>query len=189
MVKVDRREAVSMCRKTGSILIAILIASVLSVKADTIEFIATLRGQIQAVGAKKATSVTETNFVAPGDLLLVQVDLSHGTMTFLEAMPPTNNPSPFKGLLQTNHSVVMTNKDSITVTLLPIGSGSTLALPGGLVFGGEISGAGTVSFSKGEPKGFKAALTGIWNDPLLGDTNSPGALFKASVVGKIPGAK
>jgi hypothetical protein len=172
-----------MLRKISAIIAAMLACGAVTVFADgvTVTYVAKLSGQIQTATTKQ--TITQANFVASTNLLLVEIDLDHGVFALVEASGSTTNPQA--SLIVPSHTAVFTNHNAFEVTLVP--NGAPVALQNGLVFGGELLSAGTVTVSKGVAKSFQATLSGIWNDPILGNTNAPAAFFKGTLSGKAVG--
>ncbi len=175
-----------MTRKTGAIITAAVVCAVAASRAGaaTVNYLAKLSGQIQTATTKQ--TITQADFVASTNQLLVQIDLDHGVVVFVEASGSSTNLMFLKTLLEFNHTAVLTNHNTFAVTLIPNGA-ATVTLQDGLVFGGELLAAGTVAESKGVAKSFEATLSGVWNDPLFGNTNAPAAVFKGTISGKALG--
>ncbi len=138
-----------------------------------------LEGQIFGNGSNQ--KVRTSSFVATNEFLLASIDPQAGTITLQEASGDMTNLVLIATLMESDTSAFIPNK-TVAATLKPAGGAATVTLQNGLVFGGELLVSGMYGVNKFTNGFFKASVAGIWNDPIIGNTNAAPAFFRGELM-------
>lgn len=141
-------------------------------------FVVNLTGCIS--GPSSNQRISAASLVASNDFLMVGLDAKAGTVQLLEGSGSVTNPVIVQVLLASTRSIVTTNGDFMA-SLLPAGGAATYAFSSGLTFGGDLFLTGSIFYDRKGVLTLNADLSGIWNDPINGITNTTPALFSGSV--------
>ena len=166
-------------RRESAIMVAallVLAGFASQVHATTNLFVVSLAGHISSPSTGQrinaASLVTTNNFV------LVSLDSTAGVVALLEGSGSVTNPVIVQVLLQSTRSIVTTNGE-FSALLLPPNGAPTFTFPSGLVFGGYLDLEGALYTDRKGTVTLEADWTGVWNDPINGNSNAPPAITSA----------
>jgi len=168
-------------RKNSAVIVAallVLTGLVSQVRATTNLFVVSLSGYIS--GVSSCQRINATSLVTSTNLVLISLDSAAGTVQLLQGSGSVTNPLIAQTLLVSTRSIVTTNGEFIA-SLVPPNGAPTIALPSGLVFGGNLFLTGSLFTNRQGVQTLSADLSGIWNDPINGNTNAAPAVLDASV--------
>lgn len=167
--------------KSNIIRLAAMLALSVCAGAQAATQIVPLKVEGQIFGNGGNQKVRTSSFVATNEILVAAIDPVAGTITLQEVTGDLTNLTVVATLMESDTSAFIPNK-TVAATLKPAGGAATVTLQNGLVFGGELLVSGMFGVNKFTNGFFKASVAGIWNDPIVGNTNAAPAFFRGELM-------